>query len=79
MNNIKQLRLKAGATQQEIAELIGCTRSALSHYEKGRRYPSITLGQKIVRALCSFGVETSMSEVFPPALDHDDQKESMDR
>lgn len=34
---IKELRLKKGINQQELADELGITRSSLAHYEKGTR------------------------------------------
>jgi DNA-binding transcriptional regulator YiaG len=33
------LRKRAGLTQQELADIIGVTRVAICHWEKGRRVP----------------------------------------
>lgn len=38
-NRISDLREQKGLTQEELAEKLGITRSALSHYEKNRRKP----------------------------------------
>ena len=35
-NNLRQLRLNSGLTQEQVAEKIGVTRQALSSYESGR-------------------------------------------
>lgn len=39
LNNdyLKQLRLKAGLTQQEVADILGVSKSTISKYEKGLR------------------------------------------
>ena len=34
---IKELRIKDGKSQQELADIIGITQSSLAHYEKGTR------------------------------------------
>lgn len=39
--NIRQLRLERGMTQEQVAEKIGMTRQALSSYESGRTRPDI--------------------------------------
>lgn len=37
MNRLKELRLAAGKTQQEIGDLVGITAAAMSYYETGKR------------------------------------------
>ncbi|MFN6560048.1 MAG: helix-turn-helix transcriptional regulator [Nostoc sp. ChiSLP01] len=36
-NKLRQARIKAGLTQQDVGKLIHCTQSALSKKEKGAR------------------------------------------
>jgi len=42
-NNLRQLRLNSGLTQEQVAEKIGVTRQALSSYESGRTRPDIDM------------------------------------
>lgn len=42
-NNLRQLRLNSGMTQEQVAEKIGLTRQALSSYESGRTRPDIDM------------------------------------
>lgn len=42
-NNLRQLRLNCGMTQEQVAEKIGITRQALSSYESGRTRPDIDM------------------------------------
>ena len=42
-NNLRQLRLNSGMTQEQVAEKIGVTRQALSGYESGRTRPDIDM------------------------------------
>lgn len=42
-NNLRQLRLNVGMTQDQVAEKIGVTRQALSSYESGRTCPDIDM------------------------------------
>lgn len=42
-NNLRQLRLNSGMTQEQVAEMIGVTRQALSSYESGRTRPDIDM------------------------------------
>lgn len=39
-NKLKELRLKFGFTQRQLAERIGVTSSVISYYERQERYPS---------------------------------------
>lgn len=47
MNNLKALRKKAGVYQSEVAEAIGMSVQAYSHYETGRRDPDTNTLQKL--------------------------------
>ena len=39
MNRIKELRIAAGKSQAELADIIGVNKQAISQYERGVRYP----------------------------------------
>lgn len=39
-NRLKQLRLEAGMTQQQLAQKLGVTKSVVSYYEQQERSPS---------------------------------------
>ena len=39
-NRLKQLRLREGYTQQQLADKLGVTKSVVSYYELQERYPS---------------------------------------
>jgi putative transcriptional regulator len=59
-NRIRRLRFDRGEmTQQELAELAGCTRQTIIALEADRYSPSLLLGFRIARALGA-GIE----EVF---------------
>lgn len=47
MNNLKRLRKEIGASQAVVADAIGITRSAYSHYENGLREPDNATLQKL--------------------------------
>lgn len=47
----RALREKAGLSQQELANVIGATRQAVSHYENGLRTPRGTLLDRYVEAI----------------------------
>lgn len=42
-NNLRQLRLASGMTQEQVAEKLGVTRQAVSSYEGGRTRPDIDM------------------------------------
>lgn len=39
MNRIRELRIAAGKSQAELAEIIGVNKQTISQYERGVRYP----------------------------------------
>ncbi|MBP9988884.1 MAG: helix-turn-helix transcriptional regulator [Ruminococcus sp.] len=39
--NFKEARIKAGLSQQKVADALGLDRSAIAHYEKGDATPNI--------------------------------------
>lgn len=47
MNNLKNLRKEKGEKQETVAEAVGLTRSAYSHYENGLREPELATLQKL--------------------------------
>ena len=51
-NNIKLARVKHGdLTQQQLADLVGCSRQTINSIEKGKFNPSIELVLKLSKAL----------------------------
>lgn len=52
-SRLGQLRERSGWTQEDMAEKLGITRAALSHYEKNRRKPDF---DTLIRAADLFGV-----------------------
>lgn len=48
---LKELLEKKGITQTELAERVGCTNAAISHYIKGDRVPRASVLTKIAIAL----------------------------
>ncbi|WP_141335211.1 helix-turn-helix domain-containing protein [Paenibacillus sp. tmac-D7] len=54
---IAALRDKRGLTQEELADLLGISRAALSHYEKNRRKPD-------------FHTLTKLSDFFNVTIDY---------
>ena len=54
--NLKELRLRAGLTQEEVAARVGVSRQAVSGYESGRRQPDLELLEAFAHL---YGVELS--------------------
>lgn len=51
-NRLKLARVKADSlTQQQLAELVGCSRQTINSIEKGKFNPSIELVLKLSKAL----------------------------
>lgn len=48
-NRLKTLRIKKKLTQQQLADLLGLTKSVISAYENGLRYPAYYVLIKIAR------------------------------
>lgn len=55
MNNMKRIRREVRLTQNQLASMVGSTQAAISHYETGRRKPSLDLSRDIVNAFVSSG------------------------
>ena len=56
MNNIRQLRIEKGITQEEIGQVLTVQLSAISKSELGRPQPSADILEKLqVRAIVAFG------------------------
>jgi len=50
-NWVKMHRARLDLTQENLADLVGCTRQTIISIEKNRYTPSIELAMKIARAL----------------------------
>lgn len=58
-NKIKLLRSMHNMTQEDLAEMTGCTRQTINAIEKNKYSPSLVLAFKIAEAL-----ETELTDVF---------------
>lgn len=58
-NTIKVQRAKKDITQEDLAELVGVTRTTINYVENGKWVPSTILALKIARVF-----EVSFEEVF---------------
>ncbi len=75
MNRIKELRIAAGKSQSELADIIGVNKQAISQYERNVRYPR----PEIMEALTDyFNVSTEYlmgkSEVSPLLISPDERR-----
>ena len=69
-DRIKQVRLKAGITQAELAKRLSVTPQAISQYERGIKKPKIETLRKIATALnCNVSdLDNSLPTVYIDAL-----------
>lgn len=51
MKRFSDLRKEAGLTQVTLAAKVGVTQMAVSHWESGRRFPTMTTLRKIAEVL----------------------------
>lgn len=65
---LKKIRREQGYTQQQLADLLGISKSAISMYENGVREPELSFIQKMAGI---FGVDTDalIGLATPPAED----------
>lgn len=57
--NIQRQRKLQGLTQEALAEIVNVNRAYIGHIEQGRRTPSLTMLDKIAKAL-----KVPVSELF---------------
>jgi len=65
MNRIKWVRQRQGVTQADLARQLGWSQSRIANYEAGVRSPGLEDARRLVDALNSLGVSTSLDEAFP--------------
>ena len=58
-NQVKVARVKAGLTQQELADQVGITRQTISLIEKGKYNPSL----KLCLQIC-YAVHCQLDDIF---------------
>ena len=62
---IREARLRAGLSQQDLADRLGTSQSVIARWEKGHRSPTV---ETMLRAVRACGLDVSMSVA---AYDHD--------
>lgn len=62
--NIKTFRTQQQLTQAELAEKLGLTQGAISHYENGRRLIDKPFADKFIAYAESVGVTLTYNDVF---------------
>src|ERR1700730_7874057 len=67
-------RLKAGLTQQQLADRLTVTQPVVAAYESGRRQPTV---QTLMRIVSAAGFDLRLS--LTPHEDHDEVLESLER
>ena len=77
-DNIRKYRKASRLTQQELASMLGVTKSAVGNYESGYRDPDI---ETLTKMASIFGVSLdTLTGIEPPAKAHikSDEEELMD-
>lgn len=68
---LRQWRLTARLTQQQLANKAKVARSSIAHLENGYYAPSISVARKLSRALSSeLGMELELYDIFERVRDH---------
>lgn len=49
--HLRQARASCGLSQQAVADAVGCTRGAISHWECGRQLPPLAMIPRLAEAL----------------------------
>ena len=52
-NRIRELRIKAGLTQEQLTEKASCSVRAIRYYESGKRVPDVNIARRIATTLNS--------------------------
>lgn len=64
---LREARLEAGLTQQEVADVVGLPRANVARWESGTQLPRVDNALKLAAAL-----DSTVESLWP--LDHDDQE-----
>ncbi len=53
---LKNIRLRLGLTQKDLAKLLDVSQGAVSHWEGGYSYPSVTIADKFSKIAAKKGI-----------------------
>ncbi|MDR5618316.1 helix-turn-helix transcriptional regulator [Arsenophonus sp.] len=68
MNNLSKYRKELGLTQTNLANVLGCTKGNISHYEHGRRKADLESCRKLVYFFNKNGLKVTIDDLFPPKV-----------
>ena len=69
---IRDLRRKMGWSQEDLAQLLGCDRVTVSHYEHGRAIPPLFVAKKMARLF-----KVSLDELVKSEPDNSEPAEAV--
>jgi transcriptional regulator with XRE-family HTH domain len=61
---LRQARLRAGLTQQQLAERLGTSQSVIARWESGKARPTLANLERVVRA-CGLELRLEIAEADP--------------
>lgn len=79
---LKEARINAGLTQEQLAERIGVAKSTLSGYENGNREPSVAVMAKVMQTLqvdANYLYQDEMGNLTHSEMLHIEKFRSLDR
>lgn len=69
---LKHLRSELCLSQRALANILGITRTAISNYECGSRYPDLKIAYKILDLAATKGITLSLEDIYPRKLIYDE-------
>lgn len=79
---LKEARINASLTQEQLAERIGVAKTTLSGYENGNREPSVAIIAKVMQALqvdANYLYQDEMGNYTQSEMSHMEKYRSLDR
>ncbi len=71
---LRQMRERAGLSQERLASLVGCDRTHIWRLEHGKRHPSRVLLRALARLMDPTPAERRMLVAFDQMLEHHDEE-----
>lgn len=65
-STIREIRLKLGMSQNDLAVYLGKTAAAISNYENWIRRPDVETAYKILELASSNGISKKLEDIYPP-------------